>query len=412
MNGNNVSATAQLMDKLVLMQVGVLSSLVIFNVFYRHQNFDYFNYFVLLAAIFSSVRFALMLVGINLRQIPSSVFLTILFLGCIAVSLSFQVLLGFDEFDQLGRSSLQYSVAMYGMGFLWLIIGVSIQSVRLGKANFVAAAIVVLLIWIIGRSLESGSYVVSYYSLMSESGVEGLSHLSVGDFAVLLLIIAFSVSDERYRIIIYLSGLLVLFALGGRTALYVYALTGMIYGLFFSGLWRHYIVVLLLGGASIAFQGIAKTLLNDNELASRMFLIGGLKDDTSFQGRMEYFLKATDGLLIQAPFGDAGFIVREFGSVGMYMHNILSFWQFYGFIPFILLLAILIKYILFSIKLRKELISRIDVFGVYLLIYSFICVMSSRALGFYLLWLAIGFWCARLSALGRRSSNLLDGRYI
>lgn len=129
-----------------------------------------------------------------------------------------------------------------------------------------------------------------------------------------------------------------------------------------------------------------------------MLILGGLGDENSFLLRSEFIWVGLSALPDQILFGDPTFLVSRLGSVGAYMHNILSAWQFWGGFSFIYTLVCCLI-VLIGLWRRPFLVS--DAVGDFVLIaflYGFVCVLTGKHVGFDLFWLGLGMGLARISS--------------
>ncbi len=65
-------------------------------------------------------------------------------------------------------------------------------------------------------------------------------------------------------------------------------------------------------------------------------ILTDLEGDASQQARNALLHVGLKRTLESPILGDYGGVIHEFGNLGSYIHNILSYWQTYGLLPFIL----------------------------------------------------------------------------
>ena len=87
-----------------------------------------------------------------------------------------------------------------------------------------------------------------------------------------------------------------------------------------------------------------------------------------------------------------GDVENNFGDSGEYIHNYLSFWRQFGFIPFIILCGILIynsSYVFYRwIKYRSP--DSAFNFLFYFTVFSMLLIITSRSYVFPYIWLSVG----------------------
>ncbi|KAF9658587.1 hypothetical protein HER15_06550 [Tenacibaculum mesophilum] len=118
------------------------------------------------------------------------------------------------------------------------------------------------------------------------------------------------------------------------------------------------------------------------------FIITG--SDKSLSSRDEMLDNGMIALSENWFFGDfLGEVRDNYGNTGAYMHNMLSFWRQFGFIPFITLVVLLLKTLL---KIYKESIKGPNQYLILLLtgfIFIFGEMISARGYTFTSYWLFI-----------------------
>lgn len=232
------------------------------------------------------------------------------------------------------------------------------------------------------------------YQAISDALGRDVNHLVVAPNALALIFIAVAYSAGWARFSVYVLGAVLLFVVGSRTALFFGLLVAML-------------VPVLVGKARTGFFVLFGFFVFvcgvyffrdafDQDVAERMFFGEGVSDDLSSASRLIQFQIGFEALLDQILIGDMNFVVRYFGGVGFYMHNVLSFWQEYGFFVFSIvcvLLVFLIDEILRDLRFLK--VSRFGVieYRVYLGAYVVVASLLSMSYTFKMLWFAIGMYC-------------------
>ena len=91
--------------------------------------------------------------------------------------------------------------------------------------------------------------------------------------------------------------------------------------------------------------------------------------------------------------GDPTILATEMGSVGAYIHNLLSVWQVFGFFVFLALVVAIFIALFRMFKILRS-VSNNPLFdsAALLLIYSVLSVLTTKNGGFWCLWFAVGLW--------------------
>jgi len=318
-------------------------------------------------------------------------------LGFILVALSFAAIsmqyLNLQEFiDEDGIHALKNLRTEWFLSMLWLFAGGAVAMFNVKESP--AMAIIVLALT--GVAFFNGldeQLMVSYTEVNSVGVVEGISHLYLEKHVVFLLILAYCFSPKTKWIVV-LAGMFLLFTMGGRTSLFVFAICviGMNVG---KRSLRNLIYLGVLG--LVIFLSLRYAVENqiidiDDPRVQKMLFIDGVDEDGSFLARQELLLTNLQYLEAQFLFGDPTIISKTFGSTSAYIHNILSVWQFYGFFVF----ACVVLILTFSLR-RMIVLKTINptpkiIFGSFFLMYVTISAILSKAANWHLLWFILGFW--------------------
>ena len=301
-----------------------------------------------------------------------------------------------ERFDVFGRSSHQYTQAILTSGFAWMICVGALQRVVRMRSLVFSLIIILFLVFFIFSNLQE-SLVISYKSLSENrsDGVE-LNHLIVGESVSLLLILAFAFSPDRWRIFFVIASVFVLFALGGRTSLFTYFIAVSLYFLLKNSL-RVFLIyaVVVASIMAVVYLNIALTNLDDSGVA-RMLLLDGVNADSSAVERNYILGVGASELPSQVLMGDPTFMIRRFGTLGLYIHNLLSAWQFFGLIPFLSFCISIIWIGCYIWLRRKSLSDSISDFGVLFFIYSVVSMLTGKSITYHSFWFVIGFWLFRM----------------
>lgn len=314
-----------------------------------------------------------------------------------------------DQQDFLGRSPLNTAMSLSLFAVAWLIIGASLQIAELQRSNLLAIAVFAILLALVLPSL--GEELVIDYRRLNAGRADGLEfdHLVLGETVPLLIFFAFAVAGKGLKFVAIGLGVFVLFALGGRTALFAIVPTLVAFYAIRRQLSSYLPVLAVLLGVPLfaAFIVFADVIFQSSAL-SRMLIVGGLEEENSFVLRADFFAIGLQGLSGQVLFGDPTFLVERLGSVGTYMHNILSAWQFWGAFTFFYIVSCSI-FVLICMWRKPDLTS--DPIGEFVLVtflYGVVCVLSGKHVGFDLFWLGLGMGLARISN-SKQSAVVEDG---
>jgi hypothetical protein len=155
---------------------------------------------------------------------------------------------------------------------------------------------------------------------------------------------------ELTRILIMLIMGILLFVMGSR-ADFVSFLIVLPVLLWFSArlLWRifTYLSLGLIGFVGFMIVGI------DKLTSSRQSQLFNFENFTSFIGRYEQFKYGLEKLSESPLTGNYGGTLIDYGSLGNYIHNILSVWQAFGIITFLIYGFLILIIVMFSIKMIK-----------------------------------------------------------
>lgn len=336
--------------------------------------------------------------------IPRSIF----FLGILVCSLLFSVTLQYfflsEIIDSRGMSSREFPRLLLAGGLIWIVCGGAVQAVKKDSSLYFSGGLLVFLMIAVFSNLSDG--LVLSYAALSEDRSDGLelNHLVLGESAAFLLILSFSFAPKKWKTPFFLVGIFVLFSLGGRTALFTYFLAIGIY-LFLKGrllgfLPRFFPWVIAVIAIGLVFFSNS---VGDERFA-RMLLLDGVGADESVIARGYFFEEGLKGLPSQIVMGDAGFMIQRFGGIGTYIHNLLSAWQFYGILPFILFSFSLLWVGSFIWKNRRNFSTPIDDFGVIFFIYAGISILAGKSIAYFSFWFVLGFWLFRMGIWTRKLS--------
>ena len=313
-------------------------------------------------------------------------------------------------FDTSSRSSHEYIWTISSLALSWIIAGAIMGCIKNITFFFKCITYIAFLIFTVCIIYAlNGNFFVDYHFLSSlrSDGIK-IHHLSLTEPLMLIFFMVLaSLYNTKLKWIAILTILFFMFALGGRVAFFCYILAILIYELLSSEIHNYLLKFLFIVIISMYFFIMLSTNLSDNFEFNKLFLSDGLKGDESFRGRMQFFYDFSEGAISQVVIGNPNFLIIRHNDLGTYAHNILSLFQFYGLIPFIVILYCLFFIIkkIYVLKLHKSNDVLIK-FGVLFFIYTFISVLLGKAVIFSSLWFILGFWLFKL----RNSWELKDVR--
>lgn len=201
----------------------------------------------------------------------------------------------------------------------------------------------------------SYSNLIEKLIILPSGSDESFNYLRFADFFAMFTLML--ISWEKRLIIrncLIVCGAIVLFAVNSRTTFYLYLLVIVIF--VFSRINTYLkvtIIALILLALTIGnvadVQDYAQGIASKYERTSvyRMFRLADLEKDSSYIARQRILQEGWTELSKDWFFGNGYMGEAETLGKGRYIHNWLSFWYAYGFIPFVLFCALSIR-LLFS----------------------------------------------------------------
>lgn len=313
----------------------------------------------------------------------------------------------FDLYDSSGRSALGFSWLAGTYALTWGLIGLSLSTIRFRSSNFVAILVMGGVAFLVLPNMASGY--VNFAALREDTGIENLSHLWMSENIVVLFFLSYALARTyliRFLLLVAVAVLLV--GMLGRSSLFFALAAVIIFELMF-GPGRASTKTLVGGAAILLSMAVLLGMQQyfDDPILDKIIFKGGLQADASYEARAGILSLGVSYLDKQLWIGDPTILANEIGSVGAYIHNLLSAWQLYGF-PFFVLLVLFIVRVLFRVFLFRYLMSKEPIFvlGTLLLVYSLMSVLATKHAGFWILWLSLGLWSGfRLNKAGNRFSG-------
>ncbi len=340
------------------------------------------------------------LIAIGKRKVNISIFL--FFLTCIFLLLIpiLQNIFLDNLFDYSSRSSHQYIWTISLLAISWIFAGAVMGCIRNTDLFFKWITYISFLIVTICLIYAlNGNFFVDYQFLTSLRNDDiKIHHLSLTEPLMLIffMVLAF-LYNTKIKWIAILIILFFMFALGGRVAFFCYILTILIYEFLSSRVYNYLPKLLFIVVVGIYVFLSLSTSLNDDFEFNKLFLSNGIENDESFRGRMLFFKDFGEGVLNQVVIGNPNFFIIHHNDLGTYAHNILSLFQFYGLIPFIIIVFSLLFIVKKIYVLKLYLIDDILIkFGILFFIYTFFSILVGKAVLFSSLWFMLGFWFFKL----------------
>jgi len=328
-----------------------------------------------------------------------------LFFFSVALSMGLQLFLEIDAIASDGRSALDFTLASWAFSNFYLFAGASCTRASYSKSNIVAI-VLLLLVVVPFIAAPKQAIFIDYWQLRQETGKNDLTHLIIAEWCVFLIIGSFAFAKNTLRPIIIVAAAIVLFGLQGRSST-VFTLFSLLSFWMLTGGKK---VVLIYAGIAIEAAVAVTTLpisdlmLGANDKALDRMLLDS--EDNSLEGRTEGLKNSIEHLPNSILFGDPTYIAIEAGGMGSYIHNILSMWQFFGLLPFLLVLYALYRSVMaMRARLRKGNLSVMEEMGCMLLIYAIVGALLSKSILSHWLWFSVGYWMFQYSKPARQQRS-------
>jgi hypothetical protein len=333
--------------------------------------------------------------------------LLVLLFFLVGISLYCQALFMQQLTDYHGKGALEYTVRRTVISVIWFCFGYFVKDTYLQKHN-VVAVIITAFTFLIFFYAADFSYFINY-SLYSDSAdrLAKVSHLTTGTHLALLLFTLYALTKDKYKILILPAFLCILFLAGGRSALFFTIVTLILYELLWGSKRLFFLYSVFLAILSVYILFMIEIV--DNYFL-QMLLIHGISEDSSTNSRLNQLAIGLRGLPEQLYFGNPSIIIRDLGSMGAYIHNFISAWQFYGVLVFIVitfLLIRIIKYLSHAYFMKKQQNSNsFEEFKILIFVYTIISILLTKVIFFQLLWFSLGLL---LKKSGNYKSPTEDG---
>lgn len=365
--------------------------------FYGILPFEFSKFFLMIAAL---CGFFIFLIQRTNGFITKKEVLVVALVFTMLISVAAQMLLFPDVLSRGHYSAQKYLVVVTVFNIFWLLSGYAFRSVN-GATNkqFLSFMIVSVVAFLIIVNLN-GAVIIDYRKFDANVGLNtAANHLVIGESVYLILIACYAFSFAKYRIIIFLMSAPLLLSLGGRAELSLYVIAVVTYE-WLSGRKRSTTIqlLMLLGFCAGIILTLPASFLEATGI-SRMLFTQGISGDSSFVARESLLMSGIRDLPEQALVGNISYLVSVHGSTGSYVHNLLSVWQYYGFIAFALVVFFFLSNLKYVRLTARYTSNPLDRFGILLFISALVGVLVAKALTYPILWLAIGYYSS--SAISR-----------
>jgi len=304
--------------------------------------------------------------------------------------ISFNYIFEGDIVDDDGRSIGRYHFIMITMFLSNYLLGrFFVPKVIIGSAMGVVGFVVVTLAVLC--NVDFPNYAISLDGMESQD--KGV-YLALADiYAVGAIVAIASLRSHGYRILVSSISVVCLFFLTSRGALYSFIFAIGVYMFLFLSF---RVKVLALGLSVLVSALFFSEIINLLESNPRMaFIFGDYSSDASLVARGSLLDVGLKHIVENPLFGVYGGTIRDTGTLGGYIHSILSFWQQFGIIAFTLVVLIVMFPAIIAIfaVLVKPLEQRDSVDSMIILLGIFCLVMISfaRSYTWAYLWIYAGF---------------------
>lgn len=291
-----------------------------------------------------------------------------------------------DIIDQNGQSLFSFHLQILLLFAISYLYG-KYARFTLNKLSYSILLLTLLSTYFI---VDSGSLSLNF-DLIDEDK-KGVYLLLGGLQSIFLILFITKVENSIYKYLLFAVGCITLFFLNSRSALYLFIIAFLIYFLLFSNIKNKFYTTFIAG--SFIYLFINNSLFSQALDANpRMFkVITGLSEDGSNISRNFLYEVGLSRIKESPLLGDYGGTIRDFGTIGSYIHNILSYWQVFGLLPFLasiyffVIQALVIMYKSYKDrKLRQT--STYFILAVYLLI----SVIVAKSYVWYSAWFILGY---------------------
>ncbi len=363
--------------------------ITLYNAYYELSNYNTLKVLVFLTAIPLILLFFISF--FDKKRYKKNIYINILFYFFIIYSI-YVVISNITRtpFDYMGVSVFSYNISILLKYVLYFIIGITLPNPnKYRKITIFIFIILTINILIhtdfLGMKLRSG------YSY-----THAAMYLFLADSYVLSSALVLAVLNKKSHLyILIIISIFCLYILGSRASLYSYLLAIiMIYFLINNRIYSLVTVVFLVLLLPFALMLADSSMIADNRM---LRLIMGF-EDASELARNRLLSNGLASIWANFFTGDYAGQVRDTGFIGSYIHNYLSIWRQFGFIPFAITVYLMYKLLAKILSLSEEMKSlmkktaakKMNYWFVITSVFLLIEIITSRSYGYPYIWLCIG----------------------
>ncbi|WP_180078969.1 hypothetical protein [Acinetobacter sp. YH12251] len=377
--------------------LGCFSQIYFTLVFYH----EFFKNLFLILMVFLSIVCLFMIFTINKFVVNKGFLFIFSFIGFVVISLFFQFLFLPNKVDRDGVYALNHALTTGVSGVAWIIMGAALsfccQSVR--RNNYIGFLLIAIMFLVLFPLISSGG--INYWELSKENEGMKLTHLTIAIYSSIILLLA-NAFIFRYEVVALVFSVIILFILGGRSDLIIFFLTFIVYWVISGKLKISHFFVLLPVFVFLPILAFYFGLLDGIEWGGFENLVK-ITEDESFVARLILMKHSFANLPEQILFGNPNLLLLDnveipalYNTIGANFHNILGFWQYYGFIVWLLCVV----YIFYTITILPKYLNTpnldfVNKFGILLFVFTTLSVVLTKSMTFYLFWMSLGFWSVK-----------------
>ncbi len=382
-----------LLEKMFFITFFLMCYFQIFAVFFGFD-FKISSYFILCNFFFALLILFKELINREIiKFFPRYMFLYLLTLVSLVSLVLFYNLTIEEKFDYKGRGSIS-NINSYSLGIIaWSVIGSSfyfcLDQYKSFNKNIIVIVVFTFLVFVFAAR---GIVPFNYFNLNQNREI-GLDHLVLGSFLIYIIIYTQSLAEKYWIYPIFLLNLLILYISGGRADLFIFFISSLLYYTFFYKNKVIGVLFLIIVSLLIALFLLLNTVgLYTLQGVDRFFSIFS-STDSSGEVRSEIFRSNIIDLPNKILVGNPNYLIDQYNNLGEYIHNILSIWEFYGFIFFLLILYVISSNLKFLIINKQDISKESNGrFACFSLIFVFLSIIAAKSVFYYPFWFVLGFW--------------------
>lgn len=378
----------------------MLSSLV--TKLFLYKNYPIFYYFFALLAFLSLL--------INCKYFFNKSWELKFFFPFILMLISILLYYTFSEilWDTNNINSLSYIFDIFLNGLVWFFIGCALYFFDFSNKKIFFPLIISLILFFSIVVNMNGGFFIDYYTLRQSIQDNSISHLHFGNFFVLIIIISFLLAKKNFKLPIFFLGLMALFGVGGRSNFYIFLFTIILILLFFLKkiIIKNSKKIFIISFLFILIVCSMDTNIGVDTIGRMAISKDTMDEDDSYLARIDFLNFAISKLGSNFLYGDPNILIKKYGYINSYAHNLLSAWQFFGFFTF-LSITLLLIYSFFRISLalfenRSYFYNENFMLGFFILIYMTFSLILTKGVSFTFLWLGFGYIMCQISFLNKK----------